>query len=218
MKYFNLHTHTASGQPGFVELLNEYPLEMEDGLASYSIGIHPWKITDQTDRELQIIEQKLSDPACWAVGECGLDKRIETPMDVQQKVFEPQLLLAQQAGKPVVIHCVAAYDEVVATKDKLGITVPLILHGFSKSMALARQMIGEGFYLSFGKYLLRNPELPEVFAKVPADRFFLETDTIDEPLTEVYELAAKARGVSIEEIKEQVAANVERVFGRSING
>jgi TatD DNase family protein len=74
-------------------------------------------------------------------------------------------------------------------------------------------MIDNGFYLSFGKYLLRNPELKEVFLSVPNDRFFLETDTIEETLEEVYTLAAQYKGISIEALQMQVDNNWKELFG-----
>jgi TatD DNase family protein len=51
---------------------------------------------------------------------------------LQQSVFEQQLLLAQKYNKPAIIHCVAAFQEVIEIKNKLKITVPLIIHGFLK--------------------------------------------------------------------------------------
>jgi len=92
------------------------------------------------------------------------------------------------------------------------ISVPIIIHGFSKNEQVAKQLIDNGFYLSFGKYLLRNPELEVVFQSVPNDRFFLETDTIEETLEEVYTLAAKYKNIKIEDLIEIVNSNFKNVF------
>jgi TatD DNase family protein len=94
----------------------------------------------------------------------------------------------------------------------MNITVPLIIHGFSKNKQTAKQLIGNGFYISFGKYLLRNPELEIVFKSVPNDRFFLETDTIEENIDVVYALAAKYKDVNLEEIQKQINSNFQAVF------
>jgi TatD DNase family protein len=93
------------------------------------------------------------------------------------------------------------------------ITVPVILHGFSKNEQTAQQLIANGCYLSFGKYLLRNPELKSVFLSVPNDRFFLETDTIEETLEEVYALAASYKGITVPELQAITTANRRAVFG-----
>ncbi|MBC7749102.1 MAG: TatD family hydrolase, partial [Methylotenera sp.] len=159
-----------------------------------------------------IIESKLQEASCLAVGECGLDKRIEISMEFQEMVFERQLLLAQQYNKPVVIHCVAAFQELIAIKKKLNSSVPMLIHGFSKNAQIAKQLVDNGFYISFGKYLLLNKELETVFTSVPNNRFFLETDTTDEGIEAVYELAAKYKGISVNEIQEIVNSNFNKVF------
>jgi TatD DNase family protein len=213
MQYFNLHTHKFTNQPELLELVNQYPWEFDAAIPFYSIGIHPWFIVEERlESDFAIIERQLQELGCLAMGECGLDKRIEVPMELQQLVFEKQLLLAQKYQKPVVIHCVAAFQELIEITKKLNITVPILIHGFSKSEQLATQLLENGFYISFGKYLLLNPELEIVFKSMPNNRFFLETDTAEESLATVYALAAKYKGVSVEEIQKQVNSNFNTIF------
>jgi TatD DNase family protein len=213
MQFLNLHTHKFTNQDTVLELVNQYPQEFDATIPFYSIGIHPWYIDEQRlEADLKIIESKLQEPNCLALGECGLDKRIEIPLELQQMVFERQLLLAQHYKKPVVIHCVAAFQEVIAIKKRLKITVPMIIHGFSKNKQVVKELIDNGFYISFGKYLLRNPELEAVFQGIPNDRFFLETDTVEEGIEEVYTLAAKYKKWRIDELQQQIKSNFAVVF------
>jgi TatD DNase family protein len=213
MEFFNLHTHKWTNQPNVLELVNQYPQEFDATIPYYSVGIHPWFIVEERlEADLAIIESKLQETNCLAVGECGLDKRIEVPMELQQLVFEKHLLLAQQYQKPVVIHCVAAFQELIAIKRKLNISIPMLIHGFSKNAQVAKQLLDNGFYISFGKYLLLNKDLEAVFKSVPNNRFFLETDTVEEGIEAVYELAAKYKGISVEEIQEMVNSNFLEVF------
>ena len=213
MQFLNLHTHQFTNQSTVLELVNQYPQDFDTMIPFYSIGIHPWYIDEQRlEADLQMIESKLHEPNCLALGECGLDKRIDIPLELQQKVFEKQLLLAQHYNKPVVIHCVAAFQEVIAIKKRLKITIPMIIHGFSKNKQVAKELIDNGFYISFGKYLLRNPELETVFVSIPNDRFFLETDTIAEGIEEVYALAAQYKKWSIDELQQQIKSNFAAVF------
>ena len=213
MNFFNLHTHLSSNQEDVLELVNQYPQEFDATIPNYSIGIHPWYVVeDRIDVELVIIESKLKDKKCLAIGECGLDKRVEIPMALQQMVFEKQLALAEKYKKPVVVHCVAAFQEVIAIKKKMALSVPMIIHGFSKNKETAGQLIANGFYISFGKYLLRNPKLEVVFKSIPKERLFLETDTIDEGIAAIYELAAKYRNIEVEEMKAIINANCDTVF------
>lgn len=213
MEYFNFHTHQFTNQETVLELVNQYPKDFDASIPFYSIGIHPWYIDEnRLDEDLKIIEEKLQTQNCLAIGECGLDKRIEVPFDLQVSVFEKQLELAEKYRKPVVIHCVAAYQEVMAIKKKRKVTVPLIIHGFSKNNQLAEQLITAGFFLSFGKYLLKNPDLKSVFQNVPNDRFFLETDTIEESIQQVYELASEYKGLNLMELEGVISSNYRKIF------
>lgn len=218
MQFYNLHTHSFTNNPNTLELVNQYPWEFDVAIPQYSIGIHPWHINEERlASDLKMIEEKLQLKECLALGECGLDKRIEISMAFQIEVFEKQIALAEKYQKPLVLHLVAAFDELIEIKKRLKIRVPIIIHGFSKNEQLAKQLLENGFYLSFGKYLLRSrsfgTELKEVFQAVPNDRFFLETDMIEETLEEVYALAAEYKGMTLEEMRLQVEANWKNVFG-----
>lgn len=208
----NLHTHISTNNPNIFEIVNRYPNE-EIGAPYFSTGIHPWYIDEEkVEEHLSIIEDRLQMPNCFALGECGLDKRIEIPLGVQINVFEKQLELAKKYNKPVILHLVAAFQELIEITRKLQPEVPMIIHGFSKNAQVAKQLIDNGFYLSFGKYLLRNPELSGILAIVPEDRFFLETDTIEEGIEEVYAKAALARNVNVEALKNTISTNFKTVF------
>jgi TatD DNase family protein len=213
MKFFNLHTHQYTNQSDVLELVNQYPQEFDDAIPFYSIGIHPLFIDEnRLESDFEIVEQELALSECLALGECGLDKRSEISFAVQQAVFERQLLLAEKYRKPVVIHCVTAFQELIAIKKKMQISVPMIIHGFSKNEQLAKQLVENGFYISFGKYLLRNQDLESVFKSIPNNRFFLETDTTEEGIEGVYALAAKYKNFELSELQEIVNRNYTNVF------
>jgi TatD DNase family protein len=215
MEFFNFHTHQFTNQPDILELVNQYPKEFNAAIPFYSVGIHPWYIVEnRIDGDLKIIEEKLQTDNCLAIGECGLDKRIEIPLEEQIIVFKKQLALAEKYKKPVVIHCVAAFQEVTAIRKEMKISVPMIIHGFSKNAQVANQLIKDGFYLSFGKYLLRNPELKTVFEQIPNDRFFLETDTVEESIKQVYNLAAEYKNLNIKELQDIISSNFKIVFSQ----
>lgn len=213
MKYLNLHTHKSTNSAEILEVVNQYPHEYNPNIPHYSVGIHPWYINEsRIEDDLNIIESALQYNECLAVGECGLDKRIDIPFDLQINVFEKQLLIAEDKGKPVIIHCVGAFQELIDIRKDLDISVPVVVHGFSKSNELAQQLIKNGIYLSFGKYLLRNPELESVFRIVPDDCFFLETDTTEESIEQVYRLAAIYKNMTLEALQEKIQRNYSIFF------
>ena len=213
-KYINLHTHKFSNLLDVIEVVNQYPWEFDASIPNYSIGIHPWYIDEnRLESDLEIIKEKLQLSECLALGECGLDKRIEIPLELQFSVFKKQLEIVKQTNKPIVLHCVAAYDEVIAIKREMKIENPMIIHGFSKNEQVAKSLLNNGFYLSFGKYLLRNPDLEKVFTFAPENQVLLETDTIEESIYQVYEKAASIKGISVEEMKTIVFTNFSKIFG-----
>ena len=212
-KFINLHTHKFSNLSDVIEMVNQYPWEFDTSIPNYSIGIHPWYIDEKRlEKDLEVINEKLQLNECLALGECGLDKRIEIPLDLQISVFKKQLEIVKQTNKPIVLHCVAAYDEVIAIKKEMKIENPMIIHGFSKNELVAKSLLNNGFYLSFGKYLLRNPDLEKVFTFAPENQVLLETDTIEESIYQVYEKAASIKGISVEEMKTIVFTNFSRIF------
>ena len=212
-KFINLHTHKFSNLSDVIEIVNQYPWEFDASIPNYSIGIHPWYIDEnRLESDLEIIKEKLQLNECLALGECGLDKRIEIPLDLQISVFKKQLEIVKQTNKPIVLHCVAAYDEVIAIKKEMKIENPMIIHGFSKNEQVAKSLLNNGFYLSFGKYLLRNPDLEKVFTFAPENQILLETDTIEESIYQVYEKAALIKKISVEEMKTIVFTNFSRIF------
>ncbi len=213
MKYYNLHTHNYENLNSVIALVNQYPWDFKEHIKCYSVGIHPWYIdANRLEKDLQLIEEKIQLNECLAIGECGLDKRIEIDFELQKSVFIKQIELAEKYKKPLVLHLVAAFDELIEIKKQLNISVPIVIHGFSKSKQLANQLIENNFYLSFGKYLLRNIDLIDVFQSIPNDKYLLETDTIEETIQDVYQKAANYKKVTVEEIKLQVEQNWQKIF------
>ena len=218
-KFINLHTHQFLNLSDVIAVVNQYPWEFNNSIPNYSIGIHPWYIDEnRLEIDLKTISEKLQLSDCLALGECGLDKRIETPMELQTVVFKRQLELVKQTDKPIILHCVAAFEEVIAIKKELKVENPMIIHGFSKNKQVANSLLKNGFYLSFGKYLLRSrnigTELEKVFKFAPENKILLETDTVEESIYEVYEKAAFIKGISVDEMKAIVLQNYTNIFNQ----
>lgn len=122
------------------------------------------------------LEELVRHPQVLAVGEVGLDKLADAPMDLQVEVFRRQACLAEEVGKPLVIHLVKAVDELLKVKRDLRPSNPWIIHGFRGKAALAEEYLKHGFYLSFGEKYQEA-----ALCRVPADRLFIETDESEFP-------------------------------------
>lgn len=180
----------------------------------FSLGIHPWFIELQnTDTAFQTIASFIHHPQLLAIGECGLDKCIDTALDKQIDIFTQQIKLAQQFGKPMIVHCVRAFSELLQLKKHLAPSQAWIIHGFTGKPALAEQLLKHGCYLSFGKALLQSgSQAGMALLTIPNDRLFLETDAADAAIDTIYTAAAKIRHVDIACLQQQILNNFKRVF------
>ncbi|MBS1734582.1 MAG: TatD family hydrolase [Bacteroidetes bacterium] len=210
--FIDIHTHHTASQAGtIVNLLRDFDSIPAQGF--YSAGLHPWYL-EKDNEALHVNELKtaLHKPNVVAVGECGLDKLCDTDYHLQEYYFSRQIELANEYGKPMIIHCVRSFDEVLHLLKKKNITVPVIFHGFNKSHELALRIIKQGYYLSFGKHLQQS-SVATVFASIPLNHLFLETDASDLHIEELYLTASALKGININELQENISVNASVVFG-----
>jgi TatD DNase family protein len=211
----DFHTHlTLAEAPTSVRslLINEVEKINEHDL--FSIGIHPW-YTSEIDLKTQLseLELLLNRDNVIAVGEIGLDKVKGAALDKQIEVFESQVMLAEKYNKPVIIHCVRAWAELLESRKKLKPTTPWAIHGFRGQSELAKQLLGFGIYLSFGSETLNASEgLQEAIRTVPLDRIFIETDDADVSLKYLYTTVSKIKSVTFRDLEEQINLNFAEFF------
>jgi TatD DNase family protein len=210
--YFNLHSHKNFTNPGEVVLQSVYAnFENIGSTGFYSAGLHPWYITNNWQPQLALLQKTLQLQNVWAVGECGLDKICNTSFALQHTVFKEQLILANKINKPVIIHCVRAWQEVLALLDEVVMQVPVVFHGYAKNQVLANQILQKGYYLSFGK-ALQQPSVQQVLKTIPAHQFFLETDDAAITIETIYNWAAQALSTNINSLSLQLQKNAQTVF------
>jgi len=201
-------------------------------------GLHPWwidgylqaaetgpAVARRLECELRawIVEQ---DPI--ALGECGLDGAIDTPLELQQRLFECQLRLAAEFSLPLILHVRRCHNEVIRCLDALGSgKVKGVVHGFSGSEQQAREYWRRGFALGVGGAITyeRAKKTRRAFAELPLEALMLETDAPDMPLSgyqgqvntplqlpEVAQVLADLRGLAMAQVAEQTSINTRRVF------
>lgn len=213
---FNIHTHHALGQAFVTEIENVRFGQKPSGITPYcSAGLHPWFLEANTWEAAQRwLEAQSALPNVVAVGEAGLDKVCDTSLELQEKAFRYCIETSESVQKPLIIHCVKAYNEVIQIKTEFKPTQPWIFHGFNKHPDTARMLVDAGCFLSFGKALLQaGNHSAEALRQVPAERFFLETDDAEDLAIErIYERAAEIRGISLEKLVDVVEQNVRSSF------
>lgn len=168
----------------------------------FSCGIHPWDAHIGM-RELDMIKDVFCQEEVIAIGEVGLDKLKGAPLQEQKEIFEKQIQLANQFEKPLIIHCVKAWDQLIALYKEYNTAIPWILHGYRGGVEQTKQLARLGFKFSIG----HNFNFDSL-AHIPLDSVFCETDDSDVTISKVYERLSLSLGVEFEQLVEIVADNV----------
>lgn len=181
--------------------------EPVDGL--FSAGIHPWYISETGfSHQLEALRILLKNENVRLVGECGIDKVKGPSLGLQEDLFIRQIRLAEEFKKPLVLHIVRAFGELISIKKVVRPKVPMIIHGFVKKPELALQLIEKGFYLSLGAELLsENSNAQEVLRQMDKGRLFLETDDSTESIGDIYRKASAILKISREKLEEIIYEN-----------
>lgn len=190
-------------------------------------GVHPENCAGLPADWLDSIEEMLREPEIKALGEIGLDYHYEGyDKELQAEVFERQLQLADRLDMPVIIH---SRDACMDTMEILRRYRPRgVMHCFSYSAEIAREVVGLGMYVGFtGVLTFKNSKKAwAACGEVPLDRLLLETDSpYMAPVPHRGEKShsgmikytaarmAEIKGVSAEEMTDICRANGERLFG-----
>ena len=145
MVYYDIHTHHLPVHPEDAAIVNSLVPTFDVGTGLFrSVGIHPWYIYN-VEEQLAELKRQVSFPDVVAIGETGLDKGAEAPLDCQREIFRASASFAENAGIFLIIHCVKAWDELIASKKELKPRVPWIIHGFRGNATLAGQLIRRVF-------------------------------------------------------------------------
>lgn len=205
MNFFDFHHHNFEKECGIFNL--KFNDELPESI--FSAGIHPQSITIGVEDEFLWLKEisKLSN--CVAIGECGLDGLVDVEEKLQEVVFERQIYLANEIKKPLIIHCVRRFSRLIHFR-KLS-KVPMIVHGFNKRKTIGDDLLKDDFYLSFGKSVLYNVNLQEFLKEFPLDRLFLETDSADFQIVELYQKVASLKNIEPEDLLKIVKQNLQNI-------
>jgi TatD DNase family protein len=164
-----------------------------------------------------------------AVGECGLDYHYDnSPRDAQLDAFAAQIALAEEVGKPVVVHTRDAEDDTRSViRDARERRVIGVLHCYTGSHSLAGFALDAGWYVSFAGIVTFNKWTDDDLVRlVPRERLLVESDSPylapvpfrgkrNEPAWVAHTLSkvAAIRGDDPLELGRATSANARRFFG-----
>lgn len=209
----------------FANLSEKYPQ------CYFTAGFHPTELKTYGADKLNRIAELAKHEKCVAIGEAGLDYHYpDTDKALQEEAFEAQILLADGAGLPLVIHSRdAAADTLEILKNNISLLKRgFVLHCFSYSPEVAAEAEKMGGYFSFGgtsTYSGSN-KAKRAIAAIGLDRILTETDSpylapasrkgqfpnTPESIPEILENVAIVRGISKEAAAEKVWANAHTLF------
>ena len=186
----NIHTHHHTG----------------NAIEPMAIGIHPW---EAASRSVADIEPMIADAD--AVGEIGLDGVCDVDIELQFPVFREQLALAERFSKPVVIHCVRTFEQVMKCLDSYRLKA-VIFHGFIGSPEQAERAVSRGYFLSFGERTIHSPKTIKALRSTPLSHIFIESDESPVPIEQIYEQIADLLAIDPNKLIEEVRRNFEMIF------
>jgi TatD DNase family protein len=215
--YIDIHVHGGTPVSGIFILeslmAHEEKLPADVSGVAYTYGIHPWFLNEDNHKQLIIsVENSINHPDVIAVGEAGFDRLRGPSIELQRTTFEEQVAISEATGKPVIIHCVRAWDELLSVKKKLKPKMPWLVHGFRGNVELAAQLLSKGVYLSFWFDFVLRSESRDLLRRLPADRIFLETDGAEVDIRTVYNKVASDLKISVDKLKSIVLSNFDNFF------
>lgn len=212
--FINIHTHHKPKLPDEFAIRNAYLCLTSDQIQNLpyavSTGLHPWHLKQMTVNECadKLIETASSEKVL-AIGEIGIDRAIDIPINTQLSYFDAQLNVARALQKPVIIHAVRSYSDLMPFLKKT--KVPFIFHQFQGNEQQAKELLKYNTYLSFGKNLF-EPKGEQTFKNIPIENIFLETDTAHSiHIADIYRKAAELKELHIDELKSIVFHNFAKL-------
>ena len=226
--FVDIHTHFKNNDADIISVLNitqqsqfienmsafdAIKLCMTEG-GCFSAGLHPWFLNKNNfETDFNKLIQLIDNQSVIFLGECGLDRLKGEDLTFQSQVFEAQIRLAESVSKPVVIHCVKAFNEIIAIKKHLNPRVPLIIHGFNQNKTILNDLIKNDFYISIGTPILKKESnAAQALLFIPHNRLFFETDDMDMSIKAVYEKASEVLNMDLKDLKKIIFDNFNRIL------
>jgi TatD DNase family protein len=195
----------------------------------FACGIHPHYCLKYEPSDVGRLREYLGHPKCVALGEIGLEYHWQdVPREHQKRMLPPQLELAREMGKAVVIHSRLAIGDTLEIMSA-GEKVEAVFHCFTGTLEEARRVLGAGYHLGFTGPVTfkKNEGLREIVGATPLGRLLIETDCpymtpepfrnvkVNEPryVRHVLETVAREHGVSVEEADRVTTETTRRLYG-----
>lgn len=202
MELLDVHTHNPDAV-GAIISVRPWQFNPKPGCV-YSVGIHPWDTAALNDGSAPLkpaevateLSQLAQHPAVVAIGECGIDHLRGGSIDAQIALTEIHIRISEQVGKPLIIHCVKAVNEIIALYRRYQPRQKWLIHGFRGSIGAAKALLAcPGINLSFGEKFRE-----EAVRATPIERLYVETDESQLPIEDLASRIATVRGCRVSDL------------------
>ena len=194
-----------------------------------AVGVHPEECENLTDADIEKLKEFAKQKKVCAIGEIGLDYHYDdVEKTIQQKWFDRQISLAEDVNLPVIIHDREAHADCIEIIKKHDIKrIGGVLHCYSGSPEMAKELLPTGIYFGFGGTLtFKNAKKVRLSAEaIPIDRILLETDcpylapeqvrgkrNSSLFMHYVAEKLAEIKGISVSEVEKITTENAKRLY------
>ncbi|HLC95801.1 MAG TPA: TatD family hydrolase [Candidatus Nanoarchaeia archaeon] len=204
-----------------LEIVSRFPNIVKASFGVYPIGAssRDEKLYD-VDAELQFLSQNKDRFAI--VGECGLDYKTGKDKELMKDGFSKVLEMAKKLNKTVLIHSRKAELDCIEMCQSHGMK-KVIMHCFCGRKHLVKKAYDLGFNFTIPTTVVKLQQFQEMVAEVDINHLLCETDSPflspfkdkrNEPafVVESYKKIAEIKGMDIEEVKNNIWMNFQRLF------
>lgn len=203
MTFYDIHTHHHPEEIGSA-IVQVTPTAFNPRPGHYySVGLHPWDVSDNYRVQMAKLFVMAQHPQVLMIGEAGMDKKHgDAPLELQMEVFREHIRLSELVRKPLIIHCVKAFDELIAMRKSSRAIQPWILHGYRGGVEQWAQLSRAGIGVSVGERY--NDRLIQ---EMPTDMLLLESDE-SHSIDTIYESISAATNIDKQELRHLVSCNI----------
>lgn len=208
--YIDAHTHKV--QKADVKSLVNISLQTKvDAIPNlFSIGIHPWDVT--INESIEFIENQILDKRCYAIGETGLDRseKYSHTIDQQKIIFKKHIQLSNESSKPLIVHCVKAFSDIIEILNQHQVTQKILFHDYNGNDQITKQLLRFDSYFGYGgKLFYKESRGFKALKGIPIERVLFETDDLLKEIQDIYLEASKILNIELEVLKRQIENNFE---------
>ena len=213
--FIDIHTHHPVNSEEIISVPSLFLQDVDsknDIIRPFSTAIHPWHAASFSPEQVRsMLESVIKHPGLIAIGETGLDKVCSADFQQQKLLFELHLDFAENHHKPLIIHAVKSWNELILYLKHA--KVPFIFHGYSGGVELTKQLVDIGCYFSVGMSVLKmTPRFRDAFQIIPLTSLFIETDDSPSGIREIYQKASEILNIPLDQFKIQLNQNFKNLF------